>query len=278
MLKIVNDQGTEIENMKETIQRQEAEIGQLKYDKNRQGIRIKKMENDFGKQVKLQTGNEISKLQTDLNQGNENEHNGSELEDIAESHNMKWNGTYFNEYSDRKGNEETTNRNGKTNLQGNDKNYFNVEEKNNSAEKRMLSPVSQTNVAFSAYLSYAVSHMGIGHTIKPDKIYLNDGNSYNTHTGVFTVPRTGIYLLTFTVDSYYLGYPVEVGLVVDSVSMGTAKATSQGSNHHVQATKVFILHLNAGQSVWLQTFYTANATISSHSSDRFVTFSGVFLY
>ena len=158
---------------------------------------------------------------------------------------------------------------------------FAVREKNisdASVVKRLLSPASQTRVAFSAYLSYVVNHMGIGYTIKPDKVYLNDGNSYSTHTGVFNVPTSGIYLLTFTIDGYYVNHATEVGLVVDSVNMGTAKAEAGGSNHYVQATKVLILHLNAGQSVWLQTFFKSDASIYSNANARFVTFSGVLLY
>jgi hypothetical protein len=54
-------------------------------------------------------------------------------------------------------------------------------------------------VAFSVYLSHDIDHMGIGHHIVFDKTITNDGAGYNVHTGIFTVPVTGLYLFTFSV-------------------------------------------------------------------------------
>ena len=36
-----------------------------------------------------------------------------------------------------------------------------------------------------------------------DKVWLNSGNAYDPNTGVFTVPRTGLYMISTTVRSTY---------------------------------------------------------------------------
>ena len=36
-----------------------------------------------------------------------------------------------------------------------------------------------------------------------DQVWLNSGNAYDPNTGVFTVPRTGLYMLSTTVMSTY---------------------------------------------------------------------------
>ena len=55
----------------------------------------------------------------------------------------------------------------------------------------------ERGIAFSAYLSHNIAHLAPGHTLKCDQIIINDGNAYSQYTGVFTVPQTGVYLLTF---------------------------------------------------------------------------------
>ena len=37
-----------------------------------------------------------------------------------------------------------------------------------------------------------------------NQVILNDGNGYNAHTGVFTVPRNGVYMLTFSIAFFVL--------------------------------------------------------------------------
>ena len=68
--------------------------------------------------------------------------------------------------------------------------------------RRLLSPVQViTHVAFSAYLDKIVSHLGIDHLIPFDKILLNEGNAFNSHTGMFVCPLSGVYLFSFTIAS-----------------------------------------------------------------------------
>ena len=144
--------------------------------------------------------------------------------------------------------------------------------------KRLLSASTSSRVAFSVYSSHAFLHMNVGTKLLFDRVYTNDGNAYDTSTGVFRVPRSGVYLLTYTIDCQVVSHPAEVELVVNGASYGSAKAEAFNDLHHVQSTKTIILHLAAGQLVWLQTYWEADSFLNSGNNNRFATFSGVLLY
>ena len=234
--------------------------------------------------------NEINKFKIKTDKGQENEDENVDVEDLGTNHGTNGNDLGFHE--NRNGNVEkntkifSTLRNGKTqtmlNKEKNSIFHRTVDIFDVSVQKRFLSPSAlpqpQERIAFSAYLSHSIDNMSMGYTIKMDKVYLNDGSAYNTQTGVFSVPRSGVYLLTYTIYDYRVAHKLEVELVVDNKSMGSAKAEATGIDHQVQATKILILPLNAGQSVWLQTYYEITNSIYSGSYNRFTTFSGVLLY
>ena len=138
--------------------------------------------------------------------------------------------------------------------------------------------ISTGGVAFSAYLSHDVFNMGIGHTVKCDKVLLNEGNSYSPFTGTFTVPKTGVYLLTFSIDAYYNGDTTDVKLVVNNMNIVDARARVIGVNHDVMGGNTAIVRLTQGESVWLEIYHTNNVELVSPPDFRWTTFSGVFLF
>ena len=66
-------------------------------------------------------------------------------------------------------------------------------------------------------------------------------------------------------------------LVVDNRPIVGALADGISSNHNVLASNTAIIRLSVGQSVWLECG-RADGEIDSSTSDKFVSFSGVFLY
>ena len=54
-----------------------------------------------------------------------------------------------------------------------------------------------TFVAFSAYLDHTLRNMGNDQIIVFNQIILNEGGGYDQETGVFTCPKSGLYLITF---------------------------------------------------------------------------------
>ena len=145
--------------------------------------------------------------------------------------------------------------------------------------KRDIINIAAEGVAFSAYLDHEIQHMGIGHHIICNQVLLNDGNHYNKFTGTFTVPQTGVYLLTFNfgVANNHDDW-TEVSLVVNNREIVDAAVQMTGSFIHREASgNTAIIKLNQGESVWLENRQTGGE-ISSGATWRFTTFSGVLLY
>ena len=138
--------------------------------------------------------------------------------------------------------------------------------------------INETGVAFSAYLSHVVYHMGIGHTIKCDQVLINDGNAYSPYTGTFTVPETAVYFLTFHIDASTNGDHTIVKLVVNNQNIVDADAQVTGAVHHAMGGNSAIIRLNSGDKVWLETYYINDVELFGLTTYRFTTFSGYLLY
>ena len=107
------------------------------------------------------------------------------------------------------------------------------------------------------------------------------GNAYSTITGLFTVPKTGVYLLTFTINTHsdriseirtYVKLVSNNKNIIDAISILKATGRDQmGGN-------TAIVQLSAGESVWLEVFGTTNGQLQSDGNYRYVSFSGVLLF
>ncbi|XP_045203632.2 uncharacterized protein LOC123556753 [Mercenaria mercenaria] len=128
-------------------------------------------------------------------------------------------------------------------------------------------------VAFSAYLKHDLSNLGPGHTIQYGATVLNEGNALNVHTGIFTVPVSGVYFFSFACEDDH-NHRIYADILVD----GTRKSLileGPVANAHSMGTNVVILRLTKGQAVWV--------AIDSWGHDGLLqniatTFSGAFLY
>ncbi|XP_060592942.1 uncharacterized protein LOC132747549 isoform X3 [Ruditapes philippinarum] len=163
------------------------------------------------------------------------------------------------------------------------------ETKTNITKRRIKSDVQQYNreyndissrfvsregerVAFSAFLSKDLTNLGPGHTIQYGATYINEGNAFNAHTGIFTVPFDGVYLFFFSCEDYH-NHRIFADILVDGhrkslILEGGATLHSMGSN-------LVILRLTQGQSVWVAIDINGNNDSLQNSA---TTFSGVFLY
>ena len=137
--------------------------------------------------------------------------------------------------------------------------------------------IAAEGVAFSAYLDHVIYHMGSGHTIKCNQVLLNDGNHYNTFTGIFTVPWTGVYLLTFNFGVEHINDWTEVRLLVNNRNVVHSGVQVLGSVQRLTSGNTAIIRLNQGESVWLESVKNDSEVISGPTW-RWTTFSGALLY
>ena len=132
-------------------------------------------------------------------------------------------------------------------------------------------------VAFSAYLDHSIYQMGIGHHIICNQALLNDGNHYNTFTGTFTVPQTGVYLLTFNFGIEHINEVITVRLVVNNRPIVDAIVQVTGTHQRISSGNTAIIKLNHGESVWLENAVSNGEVISGYTY-KWTTFSGLLLY
>ena len=150
----------------------------------------------------------------------------------------------------------------------------------NIARKSRIS--ASTNIAFSAYLDHNLNHLTSGYLIKCNQALLNVGNAYNTITGLFTVPKTGVYLLTFTINTNNRPSTIEaktyVKLVSNNKNIIDAVINIPVNTSDQMGGNTAIVQLSAGESVWLEVFGTTLGQLDSDRSYRYVSFSGVLLF
>ena len=161
-----------------------------------------------------------------------------------------------------------------------EKNSKTIHEGNNNNETRVYQrstrAVQSNHVAFTAYLDHALTHMGIGQIIVFNQVLINDGNGYNRFTGIFTAPVTGTYFFTFTLHVHNF---INAKLVKDGDTLVAVAARADftpGSQD--QSSNSVVVQLNAGQSVWAQSYNNADKTVDGYEEFRLVTFSGFLLY
>ena len=137
--------------------------------------------------------------------------------------------------------------------------------------------VASSHVAFSAYLDHNLYHLTTGHILKCNRPIINVGNHYNAHTGVFSVPSTGVYLLTFFINGFGNNHRTFVRLVVDDRNIVAAVSTDDAGDE--MGGNTAIVQLTAGVAVWLEIFGgTTTGQLQTDNTYRYVTFSGVLLF
>ncbi|XP_063411417.1 uncharacterized protein LOC134694342 [Mytilus trossulus] len=136
---------------------------------------------------------------------------------------------------------------------------------------------TETNdVAFYAYMSKTeaiIPH----HTLIFDHVETNIGHAYSQHSGAFTVPINGVYILSYTVFPNGSGSYASVELTVNSISRNKIFVDSSSTdNDHTGCTGFAVLALNQGDVcfVRLHPTYLSKGNIESGSLMR-SSFSGV---
>ena len=97
----------------------------------------------------------------------------------------------------------------------------------------------------------ANSHPTAGTPLILDNARYNQGNAYSTSTGYFTAPFAGTYYFIGTSGSGYTNDYATLYLYVDSTHVDYVR-TYDHDGHLYFASVHGVVHLNAGQRVWLR--------------------------
>ncbi|KAH3835169.1 hypothetical protein DPMN_108516 [Dreissena polymorpha] len=132
-------------------------------------------------------------------------------------------------------------------------------------------------IAFSAYLSNPIPRLAEGHVIKCDKTILNDGGAYNVYTGIFNASVDGVYMFSFSINSYT---ETHVKLVVDGANTADVVSDPYQTRitYEIMASNTILVRLSKGQSVWMEEYKNADWMLASYDDVRFVTFAGLLVY
>ncbi|CAC5408342.1 C1QL [Mytilus coruscus] len=135
----------------------------------------------------------------------------------------------------------------------------------------------ETNdVAFYAYMTKTEA-ISPHHTLIFDHVETNIGQAYNQHSGAFTVPISGVYILSYTVFPNGAGSWASVELTVNSISRGAIFIdSSSGDPDYTGCTGFAVLALKQGDVCFVRVHSTYHSVgkIESDSVMR-SSFSGV---
>ncbi|XP_060600016.1 heavy metal-binding protein HIP-like [Ruditapes philippinarum] len=192
-------------------------------------------------------------------------------------------------FNEENGEDNTTEQNYLTNIESN-KHSLDVDEVdiksrgvvNKDGQKystsQRIRASSTGSVAFTAYLDHPLTGLNPGMTIKCNIIITNHGHGYDTFTGKFTAPVSGIYFITYTIECHYK--KTNVRLMKGGVNMVDAVVHAHPYStdyRQTMSTNSVVIDVTAGQSLWLETTYDHDAEIYSSEDYRYVTFTGFLL-
>lgn len=120
-------------------------------------------------------------------------------------------------------------------------------------QKRILSPQSTSGdtIAFYAYMSSILRSPWRGRVLVYDVVKTNIGNGYRSHTGVFLVPKSGVYVFTWTFRTGN-DHDHSIPLMKNNQDVGSVYFHS-GGRVEAGGTGIVVTHANAGDDVFTRT-------------------------
>ena len=133
-----------------------------------------------------------------------------------------------------------------------------------------------TTVAFHAFNTVNPVRTAAKGTIILNHVATNIGNAYEPMTGMFTVPVTGLYEFQASIMSAQVGVFQRGAIYVDNDRVAISVSdSSQGQ--WAQATMKSILHVHAGQKVYLKNIEVSVKEFFSFLAEPYTTFSGLLI-
>ncbi|CAC5410289.1 C1QL [Mytilus coruscus] len=105
-----------------------------------------------------------------------------------------------------------------------------------------------TVIAFYAFMSKSITNPGIGRRLIFDVVKTNQGSGYNSHTGVFTCPKAGIYVFVWVLRLYSAYHSTE--LMINNSVYGSTYLNNINRDSSVSGT--IVAHVSEGDSVYVR--------------------------
>lgn len=134
----------------------------------------------------------------------------------------------------------------------------------------------QLPIAFHAYLSSTVT-LGSHATVVFDHEALDQGDGYNPSEGIYTVPESGTYVITWTMVCY-VNNAFQTLLIVNGATTGMSWADSEEIHDFHQVTGTVVIYLNQGDHLYIRMGQIYHSKIYSSPTYSQPTFSGWKLY
>ncbi|XP_052782251.1 complement C1q tumor necrosis factor-related protein 8-like [Mya arenaria] len=138
---------------------------------------------------------------------------------------------------------------------------------------RHIRQLSQRQVAFYATITvHDIQHVGSNQAIKFDSILTNVGTAYNQHSGYFTAPVPGIYVIHTTIAGWGAQSSDKHNYL--DICVNSVKQAALYGVPFQQESQTLIVYLNAGDVVSVKNAIVDEAILGSHYSS----FAGFLLY
>lgn len=130
----------------------------------------------------------------------------------------------------------------------------------------------ETIVAFSAIMTQRhEDNIGVHQNIIFEDVETNMGAGYNSHTGIFTAPVSGLYLISAAIVSRH-NREYSAAIVVNRRDV--ARLNGRGTDgRHGSGSQTVIISLRIGDAVAVQNLYRVN----SYWGDKYSSFSGFLI-
>lgn len=132
-------------------------------------------------------------------------------------------------------------------------------------KKHLIFFPEKSPIAFNAYITKRLNlHRNTPVNVVYDGLFLNNGNAYNPHNGIFTATSAGLYIFTWTslVNS---GKLFDAELLVNGQRKGIANCNAESSKGYENCANTVPVILKTGDKVNIRTIY-ATSLIEKWSS------------
>lgn len=118
--------------------------------------------------------------------------------------------------------------------------------------------------------------LNIKSIVKFDTEFIDEGNNFNTGDGIFVAPISGVYLFSWTIQTYG-SKNVQTELRVDNIVKGKQLMNLGSGAGHFATTRSVFCTVNRGDHVWIQTSYYSDNYLYVPHADVRSSFMGLYI-